>query len=112
MVKGKAWLGIKDPPAGEGQVGQKQHCRAVTSPLPEEEGLGEKVEPSLAKEGRGGLQKHLFVKGRTGRIKNARMNFQLTFRKERNEKARLLEKETSLKAWIQVSFTGLPRIQN
>ena len=31
MVKGKAWLGIKDPPAGEGQVGRKQHCRAVTS---------------------------------------------------------------------------------
>ena len=57
MVKGKAWLGIKDPPAGEGQVGQKQHCRAVTSPLPEEEGLGEKVEPSLAKEGRGGSKK-------------------------------------------------------
>ena len=24
MVKGKAWLGIKDPPAGEGQVGQKK----------------------------------------------------------------------------------------
>ena len=23
MVKGKAWIGIKDPPAGEGQVGQK-----------------------------------------------------------------------------------------
>ena len=23
MVKGKAWVGIKDPPAGEGQVGQK-----------------------------------------------------------------------------------------
>ena len=23
MVKGKAWLGIKDPPAGEGQEGQK-----------------------------------------------------------------------------------------
>ena len=23
MVKGKAWLGVKDPPAGEGQVGQK-----------------------------------------------------------------------------------------
>ena len=22
MVKGKAWLGIKDPPAGEGQVGR------------------------------------------------------------------------------------------
>ena len=31
MVKGKAWLGIKDPPAGEGQVGQTQHRRAVTS---------------------------------------------------------------------------------
>ena len=79
MVKGKAWAGVKDPPAGEGQVGQK---------------------------------KHLFVKGRTGRIKKARMNLQLTFPKVRNEKARLLEKETSLKAWIQVSFTGLPRIQN
>ena len=78
-VKGKAWLGIKDPPAGEGQVGQK---------------------------------KHLFVNGRTGRIKKARMNLQLTFPKVRNEKARLLEKETSLKAWIQVSFTGLPQIQN
>ena len=31
MVKGKAWLGIKDPPTGEGQEGQKQHSRAVTS---------------------------------------------------------------------------------
>ena len=30
MVKGKAWFRIKDPPAGEGQVGQIQHCRAVT----------------------------------------------------------------------------------
>ena len=79
MVKGKAWLGIKDPPAGEGQVGQKN-----TSLAKEEQAVS----------------------------KNARMNFQLTFRKERNEKARLLEKETSLKAWIQVSFTGLPRIQN
>ena len=36
---------------------KRQHCRAVTSPLPEEEGLGEKVEPSLAKEGRGGSKK-------------------------------------------------------
>ena len=78
MVKGKAGLGSKDPPAGEGQVGQK---------------------------------KHLFVNGRTGRIKNARRNLQLTFRKE-TKKARLLEKETSLKVWIQVSFTGLLRIQN
>ena len=78
LERARAWLGIKDPPAGEGQVGQK----------------------------------HLLGKGRTGRIKKARMNLQLTFPKERNEKARLLEKETSLKAWIQVSFTGLPRIQN
>ena len=53
MVKGKAWLGIKDPPAGEGQVGQKtplwlrrdgvdrkrQHCRAVTSFPSRREGL-------------------------------------------------------------------------
>ena len=34
-----------------------EHRRAVTSPLPEEEGLGEKVEPSLAKEGRGDSKK-------------------------------------------------------
>ena len=37
MVKGKDWLGIKDPPAGEGQVGQKT--------------------PLLAKEERGGSKK-------------------------------------------------------
>ena len=37
MVKGKAWSGIKDPPAGEGQVGQKN--------------------TSLSKEGRGGSKK-------------------------------------------------------
>ena len=24
VKEGKAWLGIKDPPAGEGQVGQKK----------------------------------------------------------------------------------------
>ena len=57
MERARAWEWVKDPPAGEGQVGQKQHSRAVTSPLPEEEGLGEKVEPSLAKEGRGGSKK-------------------------------------------------------
>ena len=34
-----------------------EHRRAVTSPLPEEEGLGEKVEPSLANEGRGDSKK-------------------------------------------------------
>ena len=39
---------------------KRQHCRAVTSPLPEEEGLGEKVEPSLAKEGRGDSKKSSF----------------------------------------------------
>ena len=37
LIKGKAWLGIKDPPAGEGQVGQKT--------------------PLLAKEERGGSKK-------------------------------------------------------
>ena len=37
-----------------------EHRRAVTSPLPEEEGLGEKVEPSLAKEGRGDSKKSSF----------------------------------------------------
>ena len=45
-----------------------EHRRAVTSPLPEEEGLGEKVEPSLAKEGRGGSKNSLFGKGGTGWI--------------------------------------------
>ena len=82
MVKGKAWLGIKDPPAGEGQVGQKQHWRAW-----------EWVKDPPAGEGQVGQKKHLFGKGRTGRIKNAQMNLQLTFPKVRNEKARLLEKK-------------------
>ena len=77
MVKGKAWLGIKDPPAGEGQVGQKN-----TSLSKEEQAESKKTN-----------------------------EFTTNFSK-RNKKARLLEKETSLKAWIQVSFTGLPRIQN
>ena len=100
MVKGKAWIGIKDPPAGEGQVGQKQHCRAVTSfPLMVKGKAWEWVKDPPAGEGQ-------------VRQKKTQRNFQVTFRKERNEKARLLEKETSLKAWIQVSFTGLPRIQN
>ena len=45
-----------------------EHRRAVTSPLPEEEGLGEKVEPSLAKEGRGGSKRtpSLAKEGRGG----------------------------------------------
>jgi hypothetical protein len=53
LERARAWEWVKDPPAGEGQVGQK----------------------------------HLFGKERTGRIKKARMNFQLTFRKERNKKS-------------------------
>ena len=28
MVKGKAWLRIKDPSAGEGQVGQSQYVKS------------------------------------------------------------------------------------
>ena len=51
--------------------------------------------PSLAKEGRGGS------KNLTGWIEKKHY-FQ-------TKKARLLEKETSLKAWIQVNFTGLPQ---
>ena len=38
-----------------------EHQRAVTSPLPEEEGLGEKVEPSLVKEGRGDSKKNILM---------------------------------------------------
>ena len=94
MVKGKAWSGIKDPPAGEGQVGQKQHWRAVTSlALLERARAWEWVKDPPAGEGQVGQKKHLFVNGRTGRIKKARMNLQLTFPKVRNEKARLLEKK-------------------
>ena len=42
MVKGKAWLGIKDPPAGEGQVGQKTALQGGYIPCPfgKGEGLG------------------------------------------------------------------------
>ena len=68
MVKGKAWLGIKDPPAGEGQVGQKQHCRAVTSlALLERARAWEWIKDPPAGEGQVG-QKHLFGKGGTGWI--------------------------------------------
>ena len=31
LERARAWEWVKDPPAGEGQVGQTQHCRAVTS---------------------------------------------------------------------------------
>ena len=31
----RAWEWVKDPPAGEGQVGQIQHCRAVFLFFPE-----------------------------------------------------------------------------
>ena len=60
MVKGKAWLGIKDPPAGEGQEGQKQHCRAVTSfPLMVKGKAWLGIKDPPAGEGQVG-QKHLF----------------------------------------------------
>ena len=39
MVKGKAWLGIKDPPAGEGQVGQNSTAGRL-HPLPFWKGRG------------------------------------------------------------------------
>ena len=31
LERARAWEWVKDPPAGEGQVGHIQHCRAVTS---------------------------------------------------------------------------------
>ena len=29
LERARAWEWVKDPPAGEGQVGHPQHCRAV-----------------------------------------------------------------------------------
>ena len=43
-----------------------EHQRAVTSPLPEEEGLGEKVELSLQERRRG--RKNSFFNGKEGRV--------------------------------------------
>ena len=43
-----------------------EHRRAVTSPLPEEEGLGEKVELSLQERRRG--RKNTFFNGKEGRV--------------------------------------------
>ena len=48
----------------DGEV-EKSALRAVTSPLPEEEGLGEKVELSLQERRRG--RKVSFFKGKEGR---------------------------------------------
>ena len=60
MVKGKAWLGIKDPPAGEGQVGQKTPLLAKEERggSKKTDGVDRKKNPSLAKEGRGGKSYH------------------------------------------------------
>ena len=35
LERARAWKWVKDPPAGEGQVGQIQHCRAVFLFFPE-----------------------------------------------------------------------------
>ena len=71
MVKGKAWLGIKDPPAGEGQVGQKQHCRAVTSlALLERARAWEWVKDPPAGEGQVGQKNTSLAKEGRGRSKN------------------------------------------
>ena len=35
LERARAWEWVKDPPAGEGQVGQIQHCRAVFLFFPE-----------------------------------------------------------------------------
>ena len=37
LERARAWEWVKDPPAGEGQAGQIQHCRAVSSLSPEGE---------------------------------------------------------------------------
>ena len=34
LERARAWEWVKDPPVGEGQVGQIQHRRAVTSSRP------------------------------------------------------------------------------
>ena len=34
LERARAWEWVKDPPAGEGQVGHLQHSRAVTSLIP------------------------------------------------------------------------------
>ena len=77
MVKGKAWLGIKDPPAGEGQVGQKQHCRAVTSlALLERARAWEWVKAPSSQEGDRGVEKMLctpFAKKGTGELEKTLM---------------------------------------
>ena len=78
LERARAWEWVKDPPAGEGQVGQIQHCRAVTSFLLRflsptrgtegvvktiEEGLVRKVELPLAK-GRRRDSKDSFFNGK------------------------------------------------
>ena len=60
MVKGKAWLGIKDPPAGEGQVGQKTPLWQRRDGVDRKK-LTEWIEKNSllgAKEGRGGKSYH------------------------------------------------------
>ena len=54
LERARAWEWVKDPPAGEGQVGQIQHCRAVTSSLfVQERGLVRDMELSLQERRRG-----------------------------------------------------------
>ena len=59
------WEWVKDPPAGEGQVGQIQHCRAVTFSLfGQERGLVRDMELSLQERRRG--RKSIFFNGKEG----------------------------------------------
>ena len=54
LERARAWEWVKDPPVGEGQVGQIQHCRAVTSSLfGQERGLVRDMELSLQERRRG-----------------------------------------------------------
>ena len=36
LERARAWVWVKDPPAGEGQVGHPQHCRRLLPLVPEE----------------------------------------------------------------------------
>ena len=47
LERARAWEWVKDPPVGEGQVGQIQHCGAVSLFFPEGRRPRSEVEPSL-----------------------------------------------------------------
>ena len=92
MVKGKAWLGIKDPPAGEGQVGQK-------TPLWQRRDGVDRKNTSLAKKSRF-LRKPAKEESRGG-LKTSPGITLLFF--DRKTKARLLSQETSPRTQVSTA---------